>query len=221
MGSLVDLVNTVVLLGPLLPAAEHELLCAFVASRMLSAMLLLHRCDVIHTDIKSDNWVVSAESKPDGGAPALEVYLIDLGKAKDVRSVGDAEGRRTLFSGTCGVGSYACPQAGLAWGRNVDYYGTAACLHHLMFLSPLETSRERPGRGGGGYVEGSTAPSTALKRYWNRDIWSRLYFLLLNSDNSTHDALEAVKSDIDEWIAGQPGVLSRCFSRIRLHRLRV
>ena len=212
MGTLVDVINTASMLGSLLPAAEHELLCALVASRMLSALRLLHSCDVIHTDIKCDNWVFHT-TRMSTGAATLEVFLIDLGKAKDVKPSPD--GCKTLFAGGGGVGSYACPEMGqgVGWSRCADYYGLAACLHQLIFFSPLETTH---GRKGCGEFDGVVVPTAALKRYWNRPVWSRLYGLLLNSDDHTHGALEALRGDIDMWLGRQQvqAALGCCLAKI-------
>eukprot|EP01034_Spumella_vulgaris_P025880 gene25880-32386_t len=87
LGTLLDLVR--VLLRQqgqrAFSAAEHEFLVQHVTQQMLAALDVLHRADMIHCDIKADNWVLTSDVD-DEGRQTLCVLLIDLGRARTTRS---------------------------------------------------------------------------------------------------------------------------------------
>lgn len=86
-------------------------------------------------------------------------------------------------------------QRGEPWSFEADYFGLAGIIHILLFGEAIEvlplrnTSREYKLRN-------------MLKRYWQRDIWHRLFDVLINSgsdkfgDSSTAEVLSAITQEM-------------------------
>src|SRR5262249_32979427 len=65
------------------------------------------------------------------------------------------------------------------WTFQVDYHGLAGTVHSLLFGKYLETVAERSAVLGAGATK-TYRIRESLKRYWQTDIWSDVFNLLLN-----------------------------------------
>jgi serine/threonine protein kinase len=172
---------------------EREYCAAYFVHQMLRSIDVLHFSHILHTDIKTDNWVLRVRGgrgvKGKGTQLGeIDLCLIDFGKSKDV-SGGE------IFVGSTAAKHMASPQmlTGQAWCYHADYYAIAACMHTLLFGSDLNTNVEAASmaRRCGYPVETNTdhslhvyIPRVSIPRYLSQSLWKCVYFTLLNSNSS-------------------------------------
>lgn len=131
-----------------------------------------------------------------GGWAARGMTLIDFGRAIDMR----AFPADVKFVADWKTTAQDCAEMreGRPWTWHIDYHGLAGALHCLLFGKYMETVRCDQGMGaafpgdavlGGGGVGGAALERgpvkryrirETLKRYWQTDIWSEAFELLLN-----------------------------------------
>ena len=64
------------------------------------------------------------------------------------------------------------------WTYQVDYFGLAAIIHSMLFGKYIETTADRCNILGGGTKKYKITSS--FKRYWQTEIWSSVFDVLLN-----------------------------------------
>lgn len=74
-----------------------------------------------------------------------------------------------------------CAEAG--WRHEIDFLCVADCIHQLLYKQPLQIQRvHKPGSNATtkchSYVR---KPTNALRRYWNKELWGKVFQDLLNS----------------------------------------
>ena len=205
-GTLLDLVNLIREDNP--NTALDETLAMFFSIELIKVVGNIHAIGIIHGDLKADNVMVRfQELSPDtrglgpydasgqNGWSSKGIYLIDFGKSLDLNLF--PQGRGTKFMADWKVDSQDCleMQRGEPWSFEADYFGLAGIIHILLFGEAIEvlplrnTSREYKLRN-------------TLKRYWQRDIWHRLFDVLINSgsdkfgDSSTAEVLSAITQEM-------------------------
>ncbi|VDL77672.1 unnamed protein product [Nippostrongylus brasiliensis] len=103
--------------------------------KMAKILRHIHSLDIIHADVKPENFVVLDEIN--GGCEDAEIVintpilkLTEWNRAIDMRVF-----RGHQFTGLCGNGNYDCPemQDGRPWTYQCDYFGFVATLHMLIF----------------------------------------------------------------------------------------
>ena len=117
--------------------AQHvheEALGALMLRQMLSAVRYLHQMDVVHCDIKLENWLLEAPCPPvSGTAPVLK--LIDFGLSRHV----DPTHRRTIHE-ACGTIFYVAPEvlteASEGFGPECDLWSTGVVAYMMLTGSP-------------------------------------------------------------------------------------
>lgn len=184
-GTLLDLVNVARAEG----AGMDEQLAIFFSIELLRTVEALHAKGIIHGDLKGDNVLVRFENVADAdwsarytrdgsdGWAAKGVSLIDFGRGIDMK---------VFRNDVQFVADWQTTEADCAemremrpWTYQVDYHGLAGLVHSLLFGKYMQTVAER----GGGLGQGATKTyriRDTLKRYWQCDIWSELFALLLN-----------------------------------------
>lgn len=137
-----------------------EVCVAFYCSRMLRALELLFSADVLHADLKLDNWVVApaedlGSSDDDGDGPSkaapwpLKVTLIDFGRAIDRRAY--PTGTRFRFEEStldifgrdvaeivCGAqwrGEPTSASPNVGWAHEIDLHAAAVSILHMVVPS--------------------------------------------------------------------------------------
>ena len=177
-----------------LSGKDHELVCLNFANDMMKVLGHLHHHKIIHSDIKTNNWVV----KQDVVTHKLMLMLIDFGKAKDTQVTGKQA--NILYTGSSSASGFKCPAMldGSTWSYEADYYSALVCIHQSLYYQPMSTiskvNRDEVRRFGynnelralGPYI----IPTTAIKRYWIRDLWSATYYILLNESNTPSSVRE-------------------------------
>ncbi|KAL7794589.1 Mad3/BUB1 homology region 1 domain-containing protein [Trichoderma ceciliae] len=170
-----------------------EQLAMFFAIELLRTVDALHSKSVLHGDLKPDNCLLRLDSGPcsaspdhalssqwhadgSGGWDSRGVVLIDFGRGIDMKAfMPDVE-----FIADWKTSAQDCPEMkeGRPWTWQIDYYGLAGVIHCLLFGKYIETMRSD--QGGLGRNGRKYKIRESLKRYWQTDIWSDCFEVLLN-----------------------------------------
>ncbi|KAK8049484.1 checkpoint serine/threonine-protein kinase bub1 [Apiospora phragmitis] len=199
-----------------------EPLAMFFAIELLRTVEALHSKQILHGDLKADNCLLrldalSSASGNDlsnqwqadgtGGWAERGIVLIDFGRGIDMRAfVPDVQ-----FIADWKTTAQDCAEMreGRPWTWQIDYHGLAGVLHTLLFGRYIETVRcDAGGLGTAGSRRYKIRES--LKRYWQTDIWSRCFDLLLNPGSHVEKeegmrmpvakGLRSVREDMEVWL---------------------
>ncbi|KAL7279190.1 hypothetical protein PYCCODRAFT_1464469 [Trametes coccinea BRFM310] len=216
-GTLLDIVNRAPSAGITQQGAcLDELLVMFFSIELLRLLEGLHRAGFIHGDMKIDNCLLRLEDVP-GPASAWEsvyqpsgaggwaykgIKLIDFGRTIDTRLF--PAGQRYVAEWPTDARDCFEAREGRPWTFQTDYYGLAGIIYCLLY---------------GKYIEASSVVSTAadgtvrhklatpFKRYWQGELWTRLFDLLLNptlarADGAlpVSDELAALRGEMEAWL---------------------
>ncbi|XP_066390849.1 mitotic checkpoint serine/threonine-protein kinase BUB1-like isoform X2 [Miscanthus floridulus] len=193
-GTLLDVINSHLVKGRYM----DEVLCMYYTIEMLNMLETLHSVGIIHGDFKPDNILVCYPSgeitedtfrseKRDEKNQGL--CLVDWGRGIDLNLFPSP----TEFHGDCGTSGFRCieMQEHRNWTYQVDTYGLCVVAH--MMLHGTCMSVEKVPRIGGGY---EYRPKLPFKRYWNVDLWQKLFTTLLNPPSNDSDvaALQSLRA---------------------------
>ncbi|KAG8950085.1 hypothetical protein FRC00_007856 [Tulasnella sp. 408] len=188
-----------------------EPLVVFFTIELLRVVEGLHAQGVIHGDLKIDNCLLrlaeldsswSAKYDPTGGNGWSEqgIRLIDFGRAIDTTWF--AEGQ--TFCGDWPADARDCPEIreGRPWTFETDYWGLAGIIYCMLFRKYIDTTTVD---GPGGVKRYKIA--TPLKRYWNTDLWNRVFDVLLNPRLVRPDQklpisneLAVLREEMEQWL---------------------
>jgi checkpoint serine/threonine-protein kinase len=191
-GTLLDVVN---LFRGEASGVMDEQLAMFFTIELLRTVEALHAKNIMHGDIKPDNCLLRLDSlatehrtqepqhlssqwRADGsdGWDQRGITLIDFGRAIDMRAfMPDVQ-----FIADWKTTAQDCAEMreGRPWTWQIDYHGLAGTIHCLLFGKYIDTVRCDQGgltRGGRRY-----RIRESLKRYWQTDLWSDCFDMLLN-----------------------------------------
>lgn len=170
-------------------AVMDEQLAMFFTIELLRTVESLHSKSVLHGDLKADNCLLRLDALPDdesltsqwkadgsGGWSSRGVVLIDFGRGIDMRAfVPEVE-----FVADWKTSAQDCAEMreGRPWTWQIDYHGLAGTIHTLLFGKYIETMR--CDQGGLGKSGRRYKIRESLKRYWQTDLWSDCFEVLLN-----------------------------------------
>ena len=157
-----------------------------------------------------------------GGWAARGMTLIDFGRGIDMRAFSPD----VKFVADWKTTAQDCAEMreGRPWTWHIDYHGLAGALHCLLFGKYMETVRSDQGMGAGfdgadssvgGAIERGPMKRyrirETLKRYWQTDIWSEAFELLLNPAGfvaaedggrmPTLRSMRQVRERMETWLA--------------------
>ncbi|KAG8689084.1 hypothetical protein FRC09_012587 [Ceratobasidium sp. 395] len=190
-----------------------ELLAMFFSIELLRLISGMHALGFVHGDLKIDNILLRAEDVPDEARAWSATYDPSGGNGwayKGIRLIDFGRGIDTsLFPpGQTFVGDWPTDQRdavelreGRPWTFQGDYFGLAGIVYCMLFGKYIETVPfEEAGRT-------KYKINVGLKRYWQTEIWSELFDMLLNpttvrSDGSTPlvDEMDALRGKMEEWL---------------------
>jgi hypothetical protein len=79
-----------------------------------------------------------------------------------------------------------------------DLYNLSNCIHQLLYFDNLSTVVD---------CNGTQMPRTKLKRYWNQDLWTEVFTVLLNSTSDTSkvrsEAIERLLDRMQQELTAQ------------------
>ncbi|TCD69352.1 hypothetical protein EIP91_007908 [Steccherinum ochraceum] len=188
-GTLLDIVNNAPKAGITQQGAcLDELLVVFFAVELMRLLESVHAAGFIHGDVKIDNCLLRLEDVPgpasawtsvyqpsgEGGWSYKGIKMIDFGRTIDTRLFPSGQ----QFTGDWATDARDCLEMreGRPWTYQTDYFGLAGIIYCMLYGKYIEASSVTFPEGAERYKL-----STPFKRYWNVDLWTRLFDLLLNS----------------------------------------
>ncbi|RHZ47442.1 putative checkpoint protein kinase (SldA) [Aspergillus thermomutatus] len=204
-GTLLDLVNLIrnesITANGTGEGGLDEVLAMFFTVELFRTVEALHSCGILHGDIKADNCLIRFDDKPT--APSLmdveeeiaeprEIHysprglcgwrnkglsLIDFGRGIDMRAFQPS----VQFIADWETGEHECNEIRelRPWTHQIDLYGLAGTVHVMLFGKYIESTPVRKSEGGSASVR-TYRIRESLKRYWDREIWTDVFDLLLN-----------------------------------------
>ncbi|KAF3919504.1 hypothetical protein ABW20_dc0100876 [Dactylellina cionopaga] len=198
-GTLLDLVNATAASNNAMHTQSgtmEEILVMFFTVELLRTVEALHEKGLLHGDLKADNCLLrlqpvganansssndaewSSSYDPEGGSGWSKkgIVLIDFGRGVDMNNFRKDVG----FLADWKTDKQDCPEMRemRPWTYQVDYYGVAAVVHSMLFGKYIETTTasgdNAPGRPKRYKILGG------MKRYWQGEIWSEMFDILLN-----------------------------------------
>ena len=253
-GTLLDLVNSARADPTSGQSTLDESVVMFFTIELLRVVEAMHRVGILHGDLKADNCLIrlretglsdsdwSFQYQADGsyGWDLKGLKLIDFGRSIDMTPFrSDVQ-----FIADWKTGKQDCVEMRelRPWTYQVDYFGLAGVVHSLLFGKYIETvavdakdgdtrQDEFAGRKRYRIREG-------LKRYWQTELWSRLFDLTLNPLGHVDGGnarklpctpgLERIRRDMETWLTeegsrrngGLKSNLTRIETRLREKKAR-
>lgn len=199
--NLVDLANIYKLrLGEHVP----EIVVLHYVSRMIRHLEQLHwHGKILHCDVKPDNFVLCSlmdcEDNSQRHVPFSDLMLVDFGRAIDLEehATDTIDARSVMLHGNACLDDMQCVsmRAGRPWSYDIDTFGVLACAHVLLWGTHIQLRKGKKGRW---YLYNT------LKRYWQRELWTKIFDTLLNLDEESGAAigsrarsLRSLRAEID------------------------
>lgn len=216
-GTLLDIVNHAADAGVSQQGAcLDELLVMFFTIELFKFIESMHEIGFIHGDLKIDNCLLRLEEVPggsnawsgmyhtngDGGWRYKGIKMIDFGRAIDTRMY--PHGQRFIADWKTSECDCLQLRENRPWTYEVDYFGLASIVHCMLFGKYFDSKSVVP--------VSDDAPvryriAAQLKRYWQVDIWTRVFDLLLNpllvrGDGSLPlvPELGALRGEMETWL---------------------
>ncbi|KFV68556.1 Mitotic checkpoint serine/threonine-protein kinase BUB1, partial [Dryobates pubescens] len=149
-----------------------QALVIYFAVKILYMVEELHRCKIIHGDIKPDNFILGERFLDndicdiDGLSHGLT--LIDLGQSIDMKLFPEG----TAFTAKCETSGFQCIEmlTQRPWNYQTDYFGIAATVYCMLFGSYMQVKNEN----------GVWKPGGTFRRLANAELWKEFFESMLN-----------------------------------------
>jgi checkpoint serine/threonine-protein kinase len=219
-GTLLDLVNLARADSSQAGGVMDESIVMFFTIELFRTIESLHSKGLLHGDLKADNCIVRFDAVPStttwesryrrdgsGGWNAKGLALIDFGRGIDMKAFKPD----VQFIADWKTGPADCAEMRelRPWTYQIDYHGLAGIIHSMLFGKYIDTVSERANKLGAGATK-TYRLKESFKRYWQTDIWSAVFDLLLNPlmhldvEEGTKmpvlKGMKAVRDSMEEWL---------------------
>ncbi|TMW47884.1 hypothetical protein DOY81_007034 [Sarcophaga bullata] len=167
-----------------------EYVVMLLASELLEIMDHLHAANIIHADIKADNFLLMNKLKYPPTERCLQ--LIDFGVSIDMKLFKQGQ----VFNFIHNDNSFKCPEMReeRPWTYQLDLYGLAGVFHVLLFGKYMDIEKN---------ARGFWMHKTRVPRYVNKSLWDEIFKTLLNirdcsSMPNLQDLRALLKKEIEE-----------------------
>lgn len=211
-GTLLDIVNRAGIAGiSQQGACLDELLVMFFTIEIMRFLEGMHGAGFIHGDLKIDNCLLRLEDVP-GGASALSsiyqpsgdggwkykgVKVIDFGRALDTSLF--PHDQQFICDWPTDARDCFELREKRPWTYQTDYFGLAGIIYCMLFGKYIETASVTP--------KSPYKITTPFKRYWQNDLWTRLFDILLNPCLVRQDGklplceeLADIRHEMEDWL---------------------
>lgn len=221
-GTLLDTINIARADSSAPGGVMDEILCMFFAIELFRTVEGLHSKGILHGDLKADNCLVrldhlsdsdvwSAKYRKDGtaGWDKKGIALIDFGRGIDMKVFLP----EVQFIADWKTSPQDCAEMRelRPWTYQIDYHGLAGIIHSMLFGKYIETVAEK-GSGIGAGAQKKWKIKEGLKRYWQTDIWSNMFDLLLNPGMHVEGeegtmlpvlrGMKTIREEMEVWLEG-------------------
>lgn len=210
-GTLLNIVNNASAAGVSQQGAcLDELLVMFFTIELLRLLEAMHKAGLIHGDLKIDNCLLRLEDVPDtwsnvydpsgeGGWSFKGLKLIDFGRTIDTTLFPPSQ----QFVADWDTDERDCFEIrqGRPWTYHTDYFGLAGIIYCMLFGKYIQASSVTTAANNRHKI------ATPFKRYWQTDLWNRLFDILLNPSSvkpdghlPVSDELGVVRREMEAWL---------------------
>jgi len=198
-------------------ACLDELLVFFFTIELLRLVDAMHSAGFIHGDLKIDNCLLRLEEVPGGAAAWSGTYqatgeggwsykglkVIDFGRTIDTRLFPPGQ----QFTADWPTDERDCLEIreNRPWTYQTDYFGLAGIIYCMLFGKYIQANSITTFADEFGVQRSKIA--TPFKRYWQLDIWNRLFDTLLNpgvvlsnGELPICDALAGLRREMEQWL---------------------
>ncbi|XP_042310070.1 LOW QUALITY PROTEIN: mitotic checkpoint serine/threonine-protein kinase BUB1 [Sceloporus undulatus] len=172
------LLNTINIYKKLTERVMPQALIIYFTIKILHMVEELHKCGVIHGDIKPDNFIFGERfldnTTCDIDDMSHGLAIIDFGQSIDMTLFPNG----TVFTGKCETSGFQCIEmmTQKPWNYQTDYFGIAATVYCMLFGTYMKVRNE----------QGIWKPDGVLRRIPNTDVWTDFFFTLLNIQDCNH-----------------------------------
>ncbi|XP_053951217.1 uncharacterized protein LOC128858751 [Anastrepha ludens] len=166
-----------------------EYVVMLLTCELLSIIDHLHAVNIIHADIKADNFILM--KKLDYNSTQYALQLIDFGVSIDMKLFKPGQ----TFNYVHNENAFKCVEMreGRPWTYQLDLYGLAGVIHVLLFGKFMDITQR---------ANGTWMHKTHVPRYINRTLWDTIFQSLLNvRDCDSMPNLQNLRALIKEEIA--------------------
>jgi checkpoint serine/threonine-protein kinase len=132
--------------------------------------------NILHCDVKPDNWVLCSSNDTDGA----DLMLVDYGRAIDLsdHANSNVDPLDIKMIGDAAEPDMQCVsmRKKRPWSFDSDTFGICASLHVLLFGTHIDIIQNGEKRW---------MPRQRFKRYWANELWTEVFDTLLNLEEGT------------------------------------
>ncbi|XP_053657673.1 uncharacterized protein LOC128706755 [Anopheles marshallii] len=149
-----------------------EFIAMIVTTQMLSIVDHLHSCQIIHADIKPDNFLFMGPIALGSKIPCIQ--LIDFGVSIDMKRFPDD----VRFKKVITTENFTCIEMleDRPWTYQPDLYGVAGTSHVMLFGKYMQVQKNIANWG----------IKTMMPRYFKKVVWENYFTTLLNIRDCDH-----------------------------------
>ncbi|XP_052863062.1 uncharacterized protein LOC128269711 [Anopheles cruzii] len=150
-----------------------EFIAMIISSQILSIVDHLHSCQIIHADIKPDNFLLMAPIDLGSAVPCVQ--LIDFGVSIDMKAF---KNDRIKFTKVVHTEGFTCIEMleRKPWTYQPDLYGVAGTAHVMLFGKYMQVEKN--------IVNWNI--KSVMPRYFKKAVWENFFSALLNIRDCDH-----------------------------------